>query len=64
MGLCFHEPDYTAQQYRVSYDFFVPPTYTSNFINITTPTGTTFTMDGAGSIVPRVCTIMAPDVTR
>jgi hypothetical protein len=34
-----------SQQFRNSYDFYVPQTYTSNFINIVTGTGSTLTMD-------------------
>jgi hypothetical protein len=36
-----------VQQYRTSYDFYVPATYPQNFINVVTPQGTTLTMDGA-----------------
>ncbi len=36
-----------VQQYRTSYDFYVPSTYPQNFINVATPMGTTLTMDGA-----------------
>lgn len=35
-----------VQQFRTSYDFFVPSTYTSNFINIVGPAGVSLTMDG------------------
>ncbi len=34
-----------SQQYRTSYDFYVPSTYTGNFINIVAPTGAHLTMD-------------------
>ncbi|MBL8602290.1 MAG: IgGFc-binding protein [Myxococcales bacterium] len=34
-----------VQQYRTSYDFLVPSTYQSNFINVVAPMGTTLTMD-------------------
>ena len=34
-----------TQQYRTSYDFLVPATYQSNFINIVAPQGAQLTMD-------------------
>lgn len=44
-----------VQQYRTSYDFYVPQTYPSNFVNIMAPAGTELVMDGAplrGSMSP------------
>ena len=35
-----------VQQFRTSYDFYVPSTYPQNFINVATPTGSNLTMDG------------------
>jgi hypothetical protein len=34
-----------VQQYRTSYDFYVPSTYPQNFINIVTPMNSVLTMD-------------------
>ncbi len=34
-----------VQQYRTQYDFYVPDTYPSNFLNVVAPTGTVLTMD-------------------
>ncbi len=36
-----------VQQYRTSYDFYVPTTYPQNFLNVVTPMGSSLTMDGA-----------------
>jgi hypothetical protein len=36
-----------TEQYRTDYLFHAPTSYASNFVNITAPTGTTVTLDGA-----------------
>jgi hypothetical protein len=36
-----------VEQYRLKYLFLAPTDYDSNYVNITAPTGTTFTLDGA-----------------
>lgn len=35
-----------SEQYRTSYSFLAPSTYTSNYVNVTAPTGASITLDG------------------